>query len=407
MTTHSSVTNGDVREEHSLDESRTELLARLRLRRAEIERALYTRIQDAVPEAFGDKDPEYEAGLRAAVAALVSYSLDALEFGPAWLGAVPVAAAIQARRAARRGVSLGTVMRRYVAANGRFGEFVAEEAERTGLESFGPVVQHLRRTQELLLEHVTAAIQHEYHQAQEDAAPPPQRRRAEIVQRLIVGELVDPAALAELEYDLYGSWHIGLVAAGPMAEDALECLTDRRPLLVTCTEGAVWGWLAARHRTAARDIEGLLSNKRVPGVVFGIGEPGAGIEGWRLTHHQAQRALTIALRKPNKLALYAEGPLLAAALQSETLARSLNEMYLAPLASQRDGGVALRRTVRAYLDAECNASSAAAALSIGRHAVESRIRLVEELIGCPLRLCVAGLDVALRLAALDAEDATS
>ena len=73
----------------------------------------------------------------------------------------------------------------------------------------------------------------------------------------------------------------------------------------------------------------------------------------------------------------------------------------APLGSQRDGGVTLRRTLRTYIDLDCNATSAAEILKVGRRAVKSRVCTAEKLIGCPLHECLAELDVALRLGELD------
>jgi DNA-binding PucR family transcriptional regulator len=57
----------------------------------------------------------------------------------------------------------------------------------------------------------------------------------------------------------------------------------------------------------------------------------------------------------------------------------------------------LRETVRAYLAAERNATSAAAALGVARHTVESRIRRAEGQLGRLLPACVAEIEVALRL----------
>jgi DNA-binding PucR family transcriptional regulator len=133
--------------------------------------------------------------------------------------------------------------------------------------------------------------------------------------------------------------------------------------------------------------------------LLAIGEPGRGIDGWRLTHYQAQEALGIAARKPEKFARYADDPLLAAALQHDRLARWLKG-FLSPLDSRGDGPK-LRQTLRAYIDAECNATSAAPLLKISRHTVESHVRAAEELLDRPLRTCLAELDVALRLEELD------
>jgi len=373
------------------------IIERLEARCSEIEQAIYVRIQDAVPDPISGNDPEYQAGVHAAVTAVVGYSLEGIKHGPERSGPIPAAAVAQARRAARTGVSLGTILRRYVAGHGRLGEFIAEEAEHSGLSS-GPALQHLHRTQETLLEHLTATIEHEYNQ--ELSAGFPEQRRAELVWRLLAGEPVDPAGL---DYELHASWHLGVVATGAGAEAALRSLKtglSRQFLCVPCGEETVSAWLGGR-RLAVKDIERLFPAKGTADVSLAIGEPGRGIDGWRLTHHQAQAAFGVLLCKSKRLTRYADCRLLAAALQNDTLTRSLKERYLTPLGSQVDGGAKLRRTLRAYINAECNATSAATPLEVGRHAVEKRLRTAEELLGCPLRTCLAELDVALRLEELD------
>jgi sugar diacid utilization regulator len=173
-------------------------------------------------------------------------------------------------------------------------------------------------------------------------------------------------------------------------------------VLLVRVDGALWAWLGGQNRPTEKDIErGSIGRMRSS---LGIGEPGLGLEGWRLTHDQARAALAVALRKSRGRARYADDRLLAAALDSDTLARSLRHKYLAPLCSQRDGGATLRRTLRTYIDLDCNATSAGEVLKVGRRAVKSRIRTAERLIGSSLSECLAEFDVALHLAELDTAD---
>jgi hypothetical protein len=380
----------------SPDEIRATIVERLQSRRKEMEQTISAHVQDAVPDPVGSDVPEYQEGLRAAVTAVVDYCLEGIVSGS--FGPIPSAAAAQARRAARAGVSVGTVLRRYVAGHRRIGEFVAEEAERGGFSSHGPAMQDIRRTQEALLEHLTAAIEHEYTQQQELIGG---SRRSEIVQRLLSGEQVEPAELAELNYEIDTSWHLGLIASGAGVEEIARTLRARyrHKLLCVSLHGRVCAWLAVQERLTA-EVEHLSTDGHAELSLAG-GEPGRGFDGWRLTHHQARAAFAVALRRPERVAWYADGRLLAAALQNETLARSLTQKYLVPLGGQRDGGAKLRRTLRTYMDLECNATSAAHGLQVGRHTVESRVHTAERLIGSTLRECLPELDVALRLEELD------
>ncbi len=136
-----------------------------------------------------------------------------------------------------------------------------------------------------------------------------------------------------------------------------------------------------------------------------IGEPAAGLAGWRLTHRQARAALAVAVRGRRPVVRYADVAILATVLRDDLLAGSLRRLYLEPLEDRRDRGETLRRTLRAWFAAGRNVSMAAAALGVSRQAVARRLRAAEERIGRPLDACDLELDAALRFAALDELDA--
>jgi AcrR family transcriptional regulator len=105
------------------------IVERLRARRLEIDEAIFARISDQWFDQAGSEDPEYVAGLRAAGVAALDYALVGIErFGES-LEAVPLAALEQARRAARTGMGLDTVLRRYLAGYAVLEGFVMQEAE--------------------------------------------------------------------------------------------------------------------------------------------------------------------------------------------------------------------------------------------------------------------------------------
>lgn len=382
----------------------TRIAARLRLRSLEIERAIYARVQAAVPDSIESSAPEYQAGLREAIGALVDYCLSSIEQGSAVSDSMPPAAAVQGRRAARTGVSLGTVMRRYVAGHTVIGEFVMAEAERSGLSSQGTALHRIRRTQESLLEGLAASIEQEYELERERMAHSPERLRAEIVHRLLRGEQLDPLELTELDYEIHAAWHLALIASGSGAEEVLSGLKMRfgSRLLGVMLDGTACAWLGGSSRPSAGDIN-YLSVSGQSQLSVAIGEPGRGIDGWCLTHDQARAALGIALHNSERLARY-DDVLLAAVLQNETAVRSLRQRYLTPLRSQKDGGRVLRQTLRTYIALDCNATSAGDVLEVGRRAVTSRVCKAERLIERSLSDCLAELDVALRMEALERPD---
>lgn len=368
----------------------------LRAHRDEIAQAIYARIQEAVPDTAGGRDPTYDAGVRAAVTAVLDYCLAAIEYGPAWSAPIPVEATAQARGAARAGVSVGTVLRRYFVGYRRLGELAAEETARLSLASNEAVLHHIRSTQDALLEHLNAAVEHEYDQERERMVCSPEQRRVELVCRLLDGETASRSELADLGYR-FDAWHVGLIATGSRARAALENLkADRQLLPVPHSEETVWAWLGGRRRLTQADM-GCIHVDREPGVSLAIGEPATGIEGWRQTHQQAQQALQVAVTGPQTRIRYADIALLTPWLEAPDRGRALVELYLSPLDNQKDGGAGARQTLRAYLETDRNVSSAARRLGINRRTLTNRLNNIEESLGYKLDVRKSELEVALRL----------
>jgi sugar diacid utilization regulator len=220
-------------------------------------------------------------------------------------------------------------------------------------------------------------------------------RRAERVERLLAGESLDTSRLA---YD-FEAHHLALVAKGVRASEALDGRTaasDCQRLLVEVREDLVWCWLGKRQGFEPAEIDALIATRRPEGTWLTVGEPGQGLTGWRLTHHQARAALTVVLRAADPVARYADVALLASVLRDEMLATSLRRLYLEPLEADPDGGEELRRTLRAYFAADRNATVAGAAIGVTRQAVARRLRAVEAKLGRSIAVCGADLQVALR-----------
>jgi PucR C-terminal helix-turn-helix domain/GGDEF-like domain len=268
------------------------------------------------------------------------------------------------------------------------------------IPELGPTLRDLRRAHDALLERLSASID------SNNASPPhlrvesPERRRVEIVQRLLCGGSADQADCAELDYDIH-AWHLGIVAAGPRASSAVRRVaTDIgcQLLSLPSDDGVIWAWLGARQALKVTAIEDVLSVNTV-GASFALGSPSYGLHGWRQSHREAAGAQQRARLQPEQVVRYSDTPLLIAALKDDTIATWLRA-FLAPLCNEGDRGILILSTLRAYLDAGCNSSSAAAALSVRRQTVGSRVRAAEALLERPLRTCLAELDIALQLIAL-------
>lgn len=384
------------RQGHEAHQGQVDLLARLSARAPEIERAVLTRVH-SLEDPTKIRDPTYTAGLKAAVSAGIAYAITGIERGESRPAPVPTALLAQARLAARTGVALDTVLRRYFAGHTVLGDFLEEEA--AGAETPSPAtLRRLRRDQAALLERLLAAVAEEY-ERESGAVSSPARRRMELIKRLLDGELLETT---EFAYELEAH-HLAVVASHPEAEGSLRVAAarlDRQLLIGTVDGNGIWAWLGGRTRLEPSVLVELLAQALPEGQSLALGEPGQGLEGWRLSHRQAAAASVVVRHGLEPVVRYAEVSLLASALCDELLVLSLRQLFLSPLAGDRDDGGVLRDTLRAYFRADRNSASAAAALGVTRQTVNNRLRLVEERLGTSLQDCAAELELALRLDSL-------
>lgn len=402
------------RERRQSGRARSELRARLEERREEIEAAALTRVR-AIADPSEVSDPAYIDGLRAAVEAAVAFGIETTgRESPD--PPIPVALLAQARMAARAGIPLDTVLRRYFAGYSLLGYFILEEAAHEGITD-GEELKRLLGAHAGTFDRLLAAIGDEHARESESLAlATGERRRAERIEHLLAGEPVDTS---EIPYDFEG-WHVGVAAEGAGAEQLLHRLADTldcRILLFPREEAVLWAWLGARRRPDPGDLSRAVDLGREevvgetpgylapaagrPAVAAALGEAGQGLAGWRLTHRQALAALPVASAGSERVVRYGDVSLVAAALRDDLLAASLSDSYLRPLADHPDGE-SLTETLRAYLIAEKNISSTAAALGVSRQTVRNRLCTVEDLLARRLSLCTVELELALRLAGLPA-----
>ncbi len=374
-----------------------ELAGRLRARSSEIEEAVYGHVRD-LSEPVESEDPEYEAGLRATVSEAIDLGLRLIESGAKGSAPMPPGLAAQARLAARSGVGLDTVLRRYAAGDRLLGEFIIDETRRYPNE----VVRQVLRSHGPQVDRLMAAVAAEYMEEMQRIRRSPDEQLAERVRRLLAGD--QPLDVGGLDYELE-AWHLAVVIAGSRARPAARALAaelDRDLLVVDRANDVVWAWLGGPRPLAVADVQRAAESGRLGDCSLAVGEARYGLGGWRLTHQEAKTARLVMLRNPRPFVRASETALLGAVLRDESLANSLRVTYLDPLDAQ--GGRVLRETVRAYFDAGFNAAAAAAGLEIDRHTVQRRLRKVEQALGRLLHSCHAELEVALRLEELEEAD---
>lgn len=381
----------------SADDPLRILRGRLDARRGELEQAALARIA-VIADPSAAPDPAYVNGLRAALAASLHYGLAAIAAPQREPGPVPVELLSQGRLAARNGVTLDAVLRRYSAGHTLLADCLLEEAAALGLGA--AELRTALRALAARYDRIVAAVSDEYER--EAAARPggAERRRYTLLRRLLAGEPLDATSLG---YE-FNAHHLALVASGASAAEALSALgghLDRRLLLTEPDTHLAWAWLGGRRRFAAEELAFITSNPWPEGCAVSCGEPAQGLGGWRLSHRQAAAALPVAERGAATLVHYADVALLASLLQDDLLACSLRQAYLVPLEAEREGGITAKQTLRAYFAAARNVSSAAAALSVSRRTVASRLAAIEERLGRPLNSIVTELEVAIRLEELE------
>jgi hypothetical protein len=371
---------------------------RLGPRRPELEQAALARLH-AIADPASTPDASYRGGLRVALSVAFDYAFAALDDPEGPPQPVPVELLSQARLAARNGVSLDAVLRRYAAGQGLIVDALLEEAAQAGISA--TELKLSLRALSSRFDDVVCAVGEEYAREEEARRFGPEQRRIALVRRLLAGE---PTDASPLRYELTAC-HLGIAASGPGVGPALRSLAeslDRGLLLIQPDDHTCWAWLGGRRPLTSAEA-GLLAAARWPaGVAVGCGVAAEGIAGWRLTHRQAAAALTVAQRLEGGFVAYPDAALLAAVLQDDLLAASLRQLFLDPLDEGRDRGQRAKRTLRAYLDAAGNASSAAAALGVSRRTVATRLAAIEELLGAPLEARAAEIEIALRLDEIDA-----
>ena len=379
----------------SFDEACSVLASRLREGLPELEATITTRVY-AISDPSAVADPTYLHSLRGALTAALDYAVAAIELGERRPPGFPPALLAEARLAARAGVALDTVLRRYAAGNALLGDFLIEEAEPAGVSNSD--LRRLLRRQATLFDRLLEVVSEEHAREFRSLPRSTAEQQREYVKELLAGR--QPSGEVELGYDL-DVHHLGLMARGEAAYEAMLEVArrlDRRLLAGRREEEPVWAcWLGGTRPLRVEEALPVLAEVLSEPAIVTVGEPGEGLQGWRLSHRQAKAALPIAERQEEPLLRYSDVVLLASILRDDLVTTSLRQLYLEPLESARDGGRAARETLRAYFAADRKISSTAAALGVDRRTVRNRVRAVEELLGRPLEGSQAELEIALRL----------
>jgi DNA-binding PucR family transcriptional regulator len=350
------------------------------------------------------RDAEYLRGLREAVARGVDYGISLLEDGMERGPQVPLALVVQARLAARQGIPLEMVMRRYMAGKALICDSILREATAIGASS-SALLREALATQEAAFDRLLATVSEEYGREEQQRRKPGDSQLLERIRRLLAGELVDSSVL---NYDL-DRHHLAIVSGSPEAREAIRQLateTNSRHLIVNADHGEVWAWLGRKEAFDTEVVSRFVADASSPSMPMALGEPARSCSGWRLTHRQAQAAFSVAQVSPAGFARFAAVAMVVGAAESPLLATSLQRLYLSPLQGGGNKSTVLRETLRAYFSADRNSKSAGHALGVARQTVANRLEQVEARIGQPLSMCADAVDAALRMEELGLLDSS-
>ncbi|MCK9250645.1 MAG: helix-turn-helix domain-containing protein [Solirubrobacteraceae bacterium] len=237
--------------------------------------------------------------------------------------------------------------------------------------------------------------------------------RAETARELLDGRTIDEqTASSRLGYELRGH-HVGLIVVGDatggddlrsLEKEAIEAagtLGCGDPLLVPAGASTLWAWCRSLESPSRDAIARLERHLPREGVRLAIGRPAYGIEGFRVTHVEAQYAADLWRQSPastGRTVSYAAVELVSLLASDVTRARRFVIGELGALADPQDGTARLRETLLSFLAHGGSHTLAAQALHLHKNTVYTRVRRAEAILGVPISHRRIELQTALMLA---------
>jgi len=171
----------------------------------------------------------------------------------------------------------------------------------------------------------------------------------------------------------------------------------RQPLVVNPGGRDLWCWLGTRAAPDLAVLHRCDAWLHERGIVVATGTPSQGVDGFRLSHREAQDAQRIAFQAkvPRPLTLFAQVELLSLMSGSPEAAVRFTMRTLDALADQTDSAARLRQTLHALL-ATGSVEAAARLLSVHKNTVRYRVNQAEALLGRPASTAATEVELALR-----------
>ena len=383
------------------------IAARLSQQLDAVSEKMQSAVEEHIPELRGD--PRMIELLSADVRGNVKSILDALLHGvPAEGMTAPPAAIEHARLVAQQGIPVNVIVRAYRFAQRRMTDLVFAELHAIDMEPTTRVAV-IEEITTVLFEYVDWVSQQAvaaYERERERWLENQNSVRAIKIRDIVGGDApVDvDAAAAAIRYPL-GWQHLGLIVWYPDSRpdsDKLPRLqrfarelattvdTSASPLFVAADRTSGWVWLP--YRSAPGNVvtqvrEFARTSTDAPNIA--IGTVGSGVEGFRRSHRQAQRARQAARTRSLKsrvIVAATDSDILASAVLRSSFeeVRGWVADVLGALASDTDDDALLRETLRVLLHSASGYQSAANELGIELDALKSRVQQAVARRGRPL-----------------------
>ena len=349
-------------------------------------------------------DPALLELLRASVAGNVETVFDALRYHISIERVEPPTAALEyARRVAQHGIPVNALVRAYRLGQQQVLAHVLEEIRRAGLEpeaglnTYEAISIVAFRYIDWISQQVTDAYETERERWVENRNSVRALRVRELLDSA-AGSVDIDAAIAAIRYPLRRT-HLAMIlwtsaddAPGRellrlerFVRDLADSMTLRDgALFVAADQVSGWGWLPLGTAATADPVEHIrrFAADSVDAPHLAMGTAQSGLEGFRRSHRQAQKARRVAVAGAQNRRVTAAGDpgVAAAALLTEDLAETREWVCetLGPLASDTDNDARLRETMRVFFGEGSSYKGAAERLNLHHNSVKYRVdRAVE------------------------------
>lgn len=219
-------------------------------------------------------------------------------------------------------------------------------------------------------------------------------------------DTLETAAAEELLGVPLRGWHVAAVAW----TDSPEPLRGLRPLLteissvptltVRVDAGTTWAWL--RFTTPPTMDKALLATRLAehPGLRVALGEPGMGLNGFRVSHQESLRVRKVAefdTTTGRQLFDHADLALAGLLVDRRDEVRTWVHRTLGELAGPDDSMARLRDTLRVFFETNGSYNDTATRMHMHKNTVFKRVRKAEEILAQPIADKRRTLEIAVLL----------